>query len=142
MWFRFSLSQYYLCLEIKLSLTIKDWFANFMKIRKKCSVKLSKSIANRVSRTVRTLPPSDGVTIKMLYGIDIYIDQLCIPSFRIGLVKTESGFIVRSVETGLGRWTLVVVVIGVDSYPILAFSDLTCYLEDTEIGVFWMHCAA
>ena len=25
------------------------------------------------------------------------------PSFPIGLVKTESGFIVRSVETGLGR---------------------------------------
>ena len=33
----------------------------------------------------------------------IYIDQLCIPSFPIGLVKTESGFIVRSVETGLWR---------------------------------------
>ena len=32
-----------------------------------------------------------------------YIDQLRTPSFPIGLVKTESGFIVRSVETGLGR---------------------------------------
>ena len=32
-----------------------------------------------------------------------YIDQLRIPSFPIGLVKTESGFIVRSVETGLGE---------------------------------------
>ena len=31
-----------------------------------------------------------------------YIDQLRTPSFPIGLVKTESGF-VRSVETGLGR---------------------------------------
>ena len=30
-----------------------------------------------------------------------YIDQLCTPSFPIGLVKTESDFIVRSVETDL-----------------------------------------
>ena len=65
-----------------------------------------------------------------------YINQLCIPSFPIGLFKTKSGFIVRSVETGIGRWTLVVVVISVDAYPFLAFSDLTCHLEDTEIGVF------
>ena len=70
-----------------------------------------------------------------------YIDQLGTPSFPIGLVKTESGFIVRSVETGLGRWTLVVAVISVDVYPFLAFSDLTCHLEVTGIGVFWLHCA-
>ena len=50
-----------------------------------------------------------------------YIDQLCTPSFPIGLVKTESGFIVRSVETGLGRWTLVVAVISVDAYPFFGF---------------------
>ena len=42
-----------------------------------------------------------------------YIDQLCTPSFPIGLVKTDSGFIVRSVETGLGRWMLLVAVISV-----------------------------
>ena len=71
-----------------------------------------------------------------------YIDQLGTPSFPIRLVKTESGFIVRSVETGLGRWTLVVAVISVDAYPFLAFSDLTCHLEDTGIGVSWLHCAA
>ena len=41
-------------------------------------------------------PSSDGVTIKMPYGVDV----LHLP---IGFVKTESGFIVRSVETGLGR---------------------------------------
>ena len=46
-----------------------------------------------------------------------YIDQVCTPSFPIGFVKTESGFIVRSVETGLGRRTLVVAVISVDAYP-------------------------
>ena len=30
----------------------------------------------------------------------------------------------------------------VDAYPFKAFSGLTCYLEDTGIGVFWLHCAA
>ena len=35
-------------------------------------------------------------------GWMFYIDQLRTPSFPIGLVKTESGFIVRSVGTGLG----------------------------------------
>ena len=69
-----------------------------------------------------------------------YINQLCIPSFPIGLVKTESGFIVWSVETGLGRWMLVVAVISVDDYPFWAFSDLTCHLQDSGIGVFWLHC--
>ena len=71
-----------------------------------------------------------------------YIDQLLTPSFPISLVKTESGFIVRSVKTGLGRWKLVLAVISVDAYPFLAFSELACHLEDTGIGVFWLHCAA
>ena len=71
-----------------------------------------------------------------------YIEQLRILSFPNGLVKTESGFIVRSVKTGLGGWTLVVAVISVDAYPFLVFSDLTCHLEDTGVGVFWLHCAA
>ena len=61
-----------------------------------------------------------------------YIDQLRNPSFPIGLVKTESGFFVRLVETGLGRWTLVVAVINVDAYPFLDFSDLTGHLEILE----------
>ena len=71
-----------------------------------------------------------------------YIDQLRTPSFPIGWVKTESGFIVRSVENGLRRWALLVAVISVDAYPFLAFSDLTCYLQDTGIAVFWLHCEA
>ena len=33
---------------------------------------------------------------------------------------------------------LVVAVINFDAYPFLTFSDLTCYLEDTEIVVFWL----
>ena len=70
-----------------------------------------------------------------------YIDQLLASSFPNALVKTKSGFIVKSVETGLGRRTLVVAVISVDACPFLAFSDLTGHLEDTGIGVFWFHCA-
>ena len=70
-----------------------------------------------------------------------YIDQPRTPYFLTGLFKTEPDFIVRSVETGFGRRTLVVAVISVDAYPFLAFSDLTCHLEDTGILVFWSHCA-
>ena len=79
-----------------------------------------------------------------------YIDQLPTPFFPIGLLKTESGFIARSVETGLGRWPLVVAVISVDDYPCLSFfrPDLSpsgyrnkCFLvvrppdsKETELG--------
>ena len=71
-----------------------------------------------------------------------YIDQPRTTSFPIGLVKTESDFIDRSVETGIGRWTLVVTVISVDAYPYLAFSNLTFHLKDAGICVFWLHCVA
>ena len=47
------------------------------------------------------------------------INQLHFPSFPIGLVKTESDFIVRLVETDLGRGMLVVAVISVDAYSFL-----------------------
>ena len=74
---------------------------------------------------------------------DVLLHQpTCTLFFLIGLVKTESDFIVRSIETGLGRWMLVVAMISVDAYPFLAFSDLTCHVKDTRIGVFWLHCAA
>ena len=33
----------------------------------------------------------------------------------------------------------MVAVISVDAYPFLAFSDLTCHLEDMGIGVLWLH---
>ena len=65
-----------------------------------------------------------------------YIDQPHTLSFPVGLAKTESGFIVRSVETGLGRLTLVIAAVSVDAYPFLAFSDLICHIKDTGIGVF------
>ena len=73
-------------------------------------------------------------------GYMFYIDQLRTPPFPIGLVKTESGLIVRSVDTreknAGGSCDQC------DAYPFLAFPDLTCHLEDTGIGVFWLHCAA
>ena len=34
----------------------------------------------------------------------------------------------------------MVAVISVDAYPFLAFSDLTCHLEDMGIDVSWLHC--
>ena len=71
-----------------------------------------------------------------------YIDQPRTPSFPNRLLKTESDFIVRSVKTDLGRGMLVVAVISINAYTFLAFSDLTCHLEDTETGVFWLHCDA
>ena len=71
-----------------------------------------------------------------------YIDQLRTPSFPIGLIRTESGFIVKSFETGLGRWMLMVAGISVDICPFLAFSDLTCHFEDTGICIFWLHYGA
>ena len=71
-----------------------------------------------------------------------YIKEPCTPSFPTGLVKTESDFIVRSIQTALGRSILKVAVISVDAYPFLASSDPTCQLEDTGMVVFWLHCAA
>ena len=70
-----------------------------------------------------------------------YIDQPLTPSFPFELVKTKSDFTVRSVETGLGRWSLVVASISGDAYPFLAFSNLTFHLEDKEICIFRLHCA-
>ena len=59
-------------------------------------------------------PSSDGVTIKIPYSVDVLLHQpVSCPIFSYRLVKTESDFIVRSVETGLGRQTLVVAMISV-----------------------------
>ena len=70
-----------------------------------------------VSLALAGQPSSDGITIKNTFGVDVYyIDQSHTLSFLIGLVETKSDFIVSSVETGLGRWGLVVAVIFVDAY--------------------------
>ena len=43
---------------------------------------------------------SDSIMIKIPF---YYVDQLCSPSCPIGIVQTKSDFIVRPVETGVGR---------------------------------------
>ena len=52
-------------------------------------------------------PSSDGVTIKIPYRLDILLHRPALDKktacFPIGLVKTESDFIVRSAEIVLGR---------------------------------------
>ena len=53
-------------------------------------------------------------------------NQLCTPSFPIGLVKTEFDFIVRSVKADLGRWTPMVAMIAVDAN---AFSNLQKFIK-------------
>ena len=61
-----------------------------------------------------------------------YLDQLRTVSFPIGLVKTDSDLIVRSVETGLGGWMLVVAVISVDAYYFFAFQTWPVTLRIRE----------
>ena len=46
-------------------------------------------------------PSSDGIMIKIPYGVNI-LNQPHTPSFSIGLVVNKSDFIARSVETGFG----------------------------------------
>ena len=41
----------------------------------------------------------------------------------------------------LDSYALVIAVIIVEAYPFFTFSNLTCHLEDTGIGVFWLHYA-
>lgn len=49
-------------------------------------------------------PSSDDVTIKMPYEVDVLNQSALHPIFPIGVVKTESGFILRAVQTGLFAW--------------------------------------
>ena len=50
-----------------------------------------------------------------------YIDRLHTISSPTELVKTKSDFFVRSVETGLGRLTMMAAVVSVDAYPFFGF---------------------
>ena len=69
-------------------------------------------------------PSIDGIMIKIPYEV-VYLLHWPAShlSFPIGWVETKSDFIVRSVETGLERWTLVVAMITVDSYPFFWLSQ-------------------
>ena len=44
-------------------------------------------------------------------------------NFRPFLRPFPTGFTVRSVETGLGRWKMVVAMISVDAYPFFWLSE-------------------
>ena len=68
------------------------------------------------------------------------IDQSRIPGFRIWSVKIESEALDQlrlSMEI-----KFLVGVVYFDACTFLAFLNLTCYLENTGIGVFWLPCAA
>ena len=60
-----------------------------------------------------------------------YINQLCTPSFPIVLVETE--VIVKSVETGVWRGTLVVGVVSVDAYSFFFFLASFAYTFVVEV---------
>ena len=51
-------------------------------------------------------------------------------------------WIVRSVQTDLENLMLTVAVIDVYTYLLCAFSELTCHLENTGMGIFLLYCAA
>ena len=65
----------------------------------------------------------------------LYDSQLCTPSFPMWWVKTEYE------SSDQLRLMPVAPLIKVYGFPFLAFSDLNCHLENTEIGVFWLHFA-
>ena len=75
-----------------------------------------------------------------------YIDQPDILSSPVGIAETESDISARSVETGSGRWILVVAVISVGAcffyFYFILFYFLDFFSQDTGIGVFWLHCTA
>ena len=75
----------------------------------------------------------DGVTVKLPSGIDVLLHPPALhPILFCWLVKTDNWDWRREI-------TLVVAVINVDGYPFSAFPDLTCHLENTGMGVFWLH---
>ena len=62
----------------------------------------------------------------------------CIPNLGAKLRCAQNWYI--SVQTDL-KYPQVA-VISIDAYSSLAFSDLTCDLDDKGTGAFWLHCAA
>ena len=88
-------------------------------------------------------PPKYWNILKIFWGRCFIISSsLTPPSFPIGLVKTESYFIVRSVETSLGRWMLVVAVICVDAYPFLAYPVTFSVMSRMEVcsySYYWWY---
>ena len=61
---------------------------------------------------------SVAVTIKIPYEVDVLLHWPAYqPILSYGLVKTESDFIMRLVDTGLGRWTLIVMRLNKEVVP-------------------------
>ena len=60
--------------------------------------------------------------------------------FLLGWLKLNLNLLLDHLRLALGekRWWYLIKVY---AYPFLAFSDLTCHLADTVIGVFWLHSA-
>ena len=71
---------------------------------------LQKGVLKIYSNFLVGHPSSDGIMLKIPYGVDVLLH---LPASHL---KTKSDFIVGSVESGLGKWTLVVAVISVDAY--------------------------
>ena len=72
------------------------------------------------------------------------INKIPTKASNICQAKLYSGESCDSILSGLHAFDnmAMVAVISVDACLFLAFSDLTCHLEDTGIGVFWLQCAA
>ena len=62
------------------------------------------------------------------------INQPCAPFLPSSWLKPNLVCYVRLRE-------ISVVVVDVNVYPFFVSSDLTCQLEEIEIGAFWLHCA-
>ena len=77
---------------------------------------------------------SDCVAIKTTYGLwgKCFITSTSLTLIFSYWVGYNSIWSIKSFETDLGRWMLVVAVINVDASTVLAYSDLTCHLENTD----------
>ena len=72
------------------------------------------SIGEGASLALVGHPSNDGVKIKILHKVNVLLHE-----------TTDSG------------WRILVVAVIATCF--LDFSDLTCLIKNTEIGVFWLH---
>ena len=64
---------------------------------------------------------SDGHPIKITFGVGVLLYWQALHPIELNWIR-----IIRSVETDVGRWTLVIRFINVDAYSYLASTDLIC----------------
>ena len=118
---------FYLC---QLSLRLKNTRLVWIRVSLTSWVKgVSLTLVDRTSR--------DGDTKIAPHGVDVLIHVPVLHSF----FSENWIWIIRSIVTDLWKLKLVVALIYADTYPFLTFSDLTCNLESTKIGVFWLDYA-